>query len=239
LLVVGGKTVRTNVYVDGFNLYYGAGKYTAYKWLDLAALCNRLLPATTTLNYIRYFTAEIADKPDDPQRLQRQRLYLRALRTIPKLTIHLGHYIETPARYRLANPIAGLPDIVDVIKTEEKGSDVNLGAYLLMDAHNGYFDQAIVISNDSDLATPMWMIKKVFGLPIGVWNPHSKATCDRWNAAHPECAPRTPHPSNKLKKASKFRHSISSDGADSDVALCQFPEELTDPTGTFRRPKDW
>ena len=116
----GSRTVRTNVYVDGFNLYYGAGKYTAYKWLDLAALCNRLLPATATLNYIRYFTAEIADKPDDPQRLQRQRLYLRALGTIPKLSVHLGHYIETPARYPLVQPIAGLPDRVDVIKTRKR-----------------------------------------------------------------------------------------------------------------------
>jgi hypothetical protein len=239
LLVVRGKTVRTNVYVDGFNLYYGAGKYTPYKWLDLAALCNRLLPATTTLNYIRYFTAEIADDPSDPQRLQRQRLYLRALRTTPNLTIHLGHYIETPARMRLANPVAGEPDIVDVIKTEEKGSDVNLGAWLLLDAHNGYFDQAIVISNDSDLATPIWMIKKVFGLSIGVWNPHSKATCDRWNAAHPGCHPRTPHPSYKLKKAAKFQVAISSDGAESDVAQCQFSEEIKDGTGTFRRPKGW
>ena len=34
--------MRTCVYVDGFNLYYGALKRTPYKWLDLAALMAAL-----------------------------------------------------------------------------------------------------------------------------------------------------------------------------------------------------
>jgi hypothetical protein len=36
--------MRTNVYVGGFNLYYGCLKGTPYQWLDVAALCARLLP---------------------------------------------------------------------------------------------------------------------------------------------------------------------------------------------------
>jgi hypothetical protein len=36
--------MRTNVYVDAFNLYYGCLRGTPYRWLDLAALCRRLLP---------------------------------------------------------------------------------------------------------------------------------------------------------------------------------------------------
>ena len=35
---------RTRVYVDGFNLYYGALKGTRYKWLDPVRLSARLLP---------------------------------------------------------------------------------------------------------------------------------------------------------------------------------------------------
>jgi hypothetical protein len=35
---------RVNIYVDGFNLYYGCCKATPYKWLDLAALAAQLLP---------------------------------------------------------------------------------------------------------------------------------------------------------------------------------------------------
>jgi hypothetical protein len=32
--------LQTNVYIDGFNLYYGCLKGTPYKWLDLDALCR-------------------------------------------------------------------------------------------------------------------------------------------------------------------------------------------------------
>jgi hypothetical protein len=37
-----------------------------------------------------------------------------------------------------------------VIKTEEKGSDVNLATYLLLDAFKQDCEAAVVISNDSD-----------------------------------------------------------------------------------------
>ena len=46
----------TNVYVDAFNLYYGSLKGTPYRWLDLGALCARLL-SKDQINRIRYFTA--------------------------------------------------------------------------------------------------------------------------------------------------------------------------------------
>jgi len=37
-------TIRSIVYIDGFNLYYGALRNTDYKWLDLQTLFQRLLP---------------------------------------------------------------------------------------------------------------------------------------------------------------------------------------------------
>ncbi|MCH8103425.1 MAG: NYN domain-containing protein, partial [Chloroflexi bacterium] len=45
-----------------------------------------------------------------------------------------------------------------MIKTEEKGSDVNLAAHLLNDAWNGLFEVAAVISNDTDLVAPIRMV---------------------------------------------------------------------------------
>ena len=71
-------TLCTIVYIDGFNLYYGALKGSPYKWLDLEALCRRLLPKDE-ISQIRYFTARISARPDDPQQPQRQQTYLRAL----------------------------------------------------------------------------------------------------------------------------------------------------------------
>ena len=37
------SAMRTNVYVDGFNLYYGCLKGTPYKWLNLEVLFDELL----------------------------------------------------------------------------------------------------------------------------------------------------------------------------------------------------
>ena len=49
----------TNVYVDGFNLYYTAVKDTLNKWLVIADLCRRLLPQNT-VNHIYYSTRHVS-----------------------------------------------------------------------------------------------------------------------------------------------------------------------------------
>lgn len=61
-----GHPMATIVYIDGFNLYYGALRGTPYKWLDLEALSQRLLPKDD-VHLVRYFTARITARPDDPQ----------------------------------------------------------------------------------------------------------------------------------------------------------------------------
>jgi len=60
----------TNVYVDGFNLYYGAAKNTPFKWVNLAALCEAVLPGIR-IGHIRYFTALVSAMPGDPDHQQR------------------------------------------------------------------------------------------------------------------------------------------------------------------------
>src|SRR5207247_721364 len=77
-----GVPVRTNVYIDAFNLYYGCLKGTPYKWLDLEALCRILLPKNDVI-HIKYFTARISAQPHDPSKPTRQQTYLRALDTLP------------------------------------------------------------------------------------------------------------------------------------------------------------
>jgi len=36
--------MKANVYVDGFNLYYGAVKNSPYRWLEISTMCRLLLP---------------------------------------------------------------------------------------------------------------------------------------------------------------------------------------------------
>jgi hypothetical protein len=165
--------VKTNVYIDAFNLYYGALRRTAHRWLDINALARHLLP-NHQINRIRYFTARVTVTPGDGdgRQPQRQQFYLRALRTLPNVEIHLGTFLSHPTMMPLATPSAG-QKFVEVIKTEEKGSDVNLATYLLLDAFKDDYEQALVISNDSDLATPIEVVNKKLGKAVGVALPCS------------------------------------------------------------------
>jgi hypothetical protein len=51
--------LRANVYIGGFNFYYGSLKGTKYKWLDFSKLCQLLLP-TNTIGHIRYFPLQLS-----------------------------------------------------------------------------------------------------------------------------------------------------------------------------------
>src|SRR5206468_12438682 len=64
------------------------------------------------------------------------------------------------------------PQRVFVDKTEEKGSDVNLAAHFLRDAFLKNFEIAVLVSNDSDLAEPVRIVRRELGLPVGILNPH-------------------------------------------------------------------
>ncbi len=207
--------MRTNVYVDGFNLYYGAVRGTPYRWLDLARLCRLLLPQHT-VNRIRYFTALIQPRDDDPQQAQRQQAYIRALQTIPNLTVHYGLFLTRPVRMPLASPPPNGPRTVDVLRTEEKGSDVNLATHLLVDGFDSDFELAVIISNDSDLVEPIKIIRARLGLPVGVLNPH-------------------PNQSRALRDAATFYRYIR----EGPLQGSQFPTTISDKTGTITKPPTW
>ena len=209
--------MKTNVYIDGFNLYFRALKNTDWKWLNLAKVAQAIVPRHE-INVIRYFTAVIEQRPGDPQQQRRQQTYLRALRTIPNLSIHYGQF-KTRRKIRpLAEPIPNVPSLVTVIDTEEKGSDVNVATYLLVDGYENQYEQAIVISNDSDLALPIQIVRERLNLSIGVINPDRKTTAPK-----------------ELRDAATFTRVIWP----RTLRQCQFPETLTDSNGTITRPASW
>jgi hypothetical protein len=112
--------MRTVVYVDAFNLYYGAVKDTPYKWLDLQALCRVMIPRNT-VTCIKYFTAKVHPRPGDPGQPTRQSTYLPALQTLPNLQIILGHFLTHVVWMPLEVAVPGQKPFARVIKTEEKG----------------------------------------------------------------------------------------------------------------------
>jgi hypothetical protein len=207
--------VKTNVYVDGFNLYYGAVKGTPHKWLDLAALCARLFPRNQ-IDRIRYFTALVDARPPDPHQPVRQQSYLRALQTTPNLSVHLGSFRTRPVRMTLVHPPKAGPRTAEVWKTEEKGSDVNLASYLLLDAFRGDCEVAIVVSNDADLKEPIAIVKNEVGIKVGVVNPHP------------------PH-----RRSLDLQPTFFKQLRRGPVAASQFPAVMTDARGRFRKPSSW
>jgi hypothetical protein len=221
--------IRTNVYVDGFNLYYGAAKDTPYRWVNIAQLCFEVMPSLN-INRIRYFTALVTARPSNPQTRLRQEIYIRALTTLPNLTVHYGHYLQSTVSMPLAAPRPAGQRFADVIKTEEKGSDVNIATYMLIDAFRQDCDQLVLITNDSDLGEPVRIINKELRIPVGVLNPQTKDTAIR--RARVTGQPLRPaRPSIVLKKAARFNRDISSEGPTSDMALSQFPPVLIDANG--------
>lgn len=207
--------MRTNVYIDGFNFYYGAVKDTPYKWLDLAALCSKLFPRNDIYR-IRYFTALVDARPPDLQQPVRQQTYLRALSTIPNLSVHLGRFQTRSARMRLVRPPRLGPKTAQVWKTEEKGSDVNLASYLLLDAFRRDCEVAIVFSNDADLKAPIDIARNELGMTVGVVNPH-------------------PPKGRSLDLQPTFFKQLRK----GPVAGCQFPIVMTDKQGQFQKPSSW
>jgi uncharacterized LabA/DUF88 family protein len=208
--------MKTILYVDGFNLYYGAVKKTPYKWLNIAKLCRHLLPRNEIIQ-IKYFTALVSARPSDPGQPNRQWLYLRALQTIPNLEIIYGHFLEHETTMPVANPAAGEPKYVRVIKTEEKGSDVNIAAHMVNDGHNKRYEVAVVLSNDSDLAEPVRIVRQELNLPVGVLNPIPA------------------HPSHTLRKYATFVKPIRK----GVLSASQFAPRLKDSDGDFHKPPAW
>lgn len=207
--------MKSFVYIDAFNLYFGCLKRTPYKWLDLSKLCTILLPQHQ-IERIKYFTAHVKALPSSPNAPQRQQVYLRALSTLPALEIIYGHFLSHHVRMPLANPTAGQPRTVEVIKTEEKGSDVNLATYLLHDAYQSRYECAVVISGDSDLLAAVQIVKNELGKPVGVLNPQKR-------------------PSRMLQQHATFYKHIRP----GVLAASQFPKTLRDEHGTFNKPPDW
>lgn len=152
--------LRTYVYIDGFNMYYGALKHSPHKWLDVRAVFKAILRPENEILKIKYFTARVAARPDNPHAPTRQDFYLRAIEAhIPELEIIEGHFIQKPVNMRLVKKLGNI-QYVRVLKSEEKGSDVNLAVQLVNDAWHNRFDCAVVCSNDGDLAEAVRIVKR-------------------------------------------------------------------------------
>jgi uncharacterized LabA/DUF88 family protein len=182
---------RIIVYIDGLNLYHRALQHTTHKWLDLEKLSGAALPGHT-IDRINYYTARVSGRVD-PSSPARQQAYLQALGTLPKVKIHYGNFLVSakwaglvqPPSFKpaIVLPAGAAPKVAWVYKTEEKGSDVNLGVHLVRDAFQGSFQAAAVLTNDTDLCEAIRIVAKEVGLPVILLTPTSQPATSLKNLA--------------------------------------------------------
>ncbi|MBX3141756.1 MAG: NYN domain-containing protein [Trueperaceae bacterium] len=89
------------------------------------------------------------------------------------------------------------------------------GAHLVRDAFLGAFEQAAIITNDSDLAEPVRIVVKEVGLPVILLTPENRPV------------------GSLARLVSDVRHIKPS------LSRCQFPDPVGSTKGPIAKPSDW
>ncbi len=157
----------------------------------------------------------MSDKFDSDQP-RRQQIYLKALQTVSEIEIYYGKFLVHPVRLPLQTSLPDGTRAVWVMKTEEKGSDVNLASHLIHDAHRGAFEAAAVVSSDTDLVEPVRIVSQEIGLPVCLLPPQIEG-------------------SKSLKGAATEVRKIGS----ARLRQAQFPDVIHGSGGEIRKPGSW
>lgn len=204
-----GGILRTRVYVDGYNLYYGCLKGSPHKWLDPLSLFERILPTVTASIgplgaltseldplAVKFFTAPIlekAAKAEDSLRCQER--YHKALNKHlqGRIEIIKGYYSLTQAKAKVIDgqdPKKWPRDCTEtpIWKLEEKQSDVNLAVHAVVDALKGGIEHVVIVTNDTDIETALKMIRQhtiaAVGLIIPTTDRHRQPNISLADHAH-------------------------------------------------------
>lgn len=187
--------LRTRIYVDGYNFYYGCLKGTPYKWLDMMVLFEQHVlpsilvqvdgkPAQSKLNplAIKYFTAMILEKAAKAaDSVSCQARYHSALRKVhpERIQIVEGYYSLLEAKAKIVdaeNPDKWPRECQEILiwKLEEKKSDVSLALQAYHDAMTGEVDQVVIVTNDTDISPALKMIRDHTKVVVGLVVPTRK-----------------------------------------------------------------
>jgi len=145
--------MRVVAFVDGFNLYHAIddlGKQH-YKWLDIRKIVLSFLdPNLHDLVSTYYFSAYATWLPDAHRRHQ---VFVRALE-YSGVTAIMGSFKEKRRQCKTCGS--------GWIAHEEKESDVNLALAIARGAYRNDYDEAFLVTGDSDLAPAIRMVQADF-----------------------------------------------------------------------------
>lgn len=235
--------MRTRVYIDGYNLYYGCLKGTAFKWLDLLALFERhVLPSVTVSGQdqaltsrlepqaIKFFTAPIleqAAKASDSLRCQ-ERYHAALSKHQPgRIDIIKGYYSLTQARPKAIDPVypkkwpRDCTVEVPVWKLEEKQSDVNLALHAFKDALIEGIEHVVIVTNDTDIASALEMIRAHTSAVVGL------------------VIPTRDHQRPPNRDLTRHAHWVRSHITLSELQAAQLPRVIPAASNPVLKPESW
>ena len=105
---------------------------------------------------------------------------------------------------------------MEIAGIEEKGSDVNLATYLLLDGFDDGYELAVVISNDSDLELPVRKARTRLGKQVGVIDPSRRR-------------------SFQLNRAASWYRRLR----EGPLSASLLPDALSDDQGAITKPSGW
>jgi len=224
--------MRTIVYIDGFNFYYGRLKITSYKWLDLFKLFDEQLIRTivpeSELISVKFFTADIKAKFSRLGKKSEtaQRIYHNALIASPgNIEIIKGYYsVERSKPLRYKEP-PDKTDTVEAWKLEEKQTDVNMALSIYHDVVTNSCDQIVICTNDTDLVPALELVREHHNhIKIGSIIPRPKSSS-------------RPASQGIIKLSDWSRSYITDD----ELVASQLPNTIMKPNGrgVYSKPDHW
>lgn len=159
---------RCIIYIDAFNWYYGIFvNRPEWKWLNVQSFFEALRLDEDVVN-IRVFTAIVHPNVHVSPKRDRQKRYLTALKSLPKVEVILGKYQERTVTCQAA----ACPRHLEYLVGEEKKTDVNIAVRLIDDAINQRTDSMVIVSADSDLEPAVeWVRKNLPAIKVSVYIP--------------------------------------------------------------------
>lgn len=231
-------TLRTRVYVDGYNLYYGCLRKTAHKWLDIRSLAAQILttirldvdgmPTTFDLDIlaVKYFTAPILTNfARHEDSVPSQVAYHNALLGHLGSSVSLikGSYAAEPARAH--RHIKGKRpqdcELVDIWRLVEKQSDVALALHAYSDALRAEVDHVVFVTNDTDMVPCLDLIRAHTAAKIGLIVP----TREKIRSVNRGLSDRADW--------------VRSHVRDDELALCQMPPMVRFDGRVVHKPVSW
>ena len=232
------KALKTSIYIDGYNLYYGRLRGTQYKWLDVVALFSRItrsIEPHSQIISVKFFTAPALPKfsRHGKESMRAQNDYHRALEAkYPnKFEKVLGSHVYEKDGTKMPVYVEGnlfdKDNTVRVWRLVEKKTDVNLALSMYRDASKRALDQVVLISNDADTEPAISALMEDFpALKIGMIIPRGPQISGKKGR---------PASSSLINLAHWSRSYIN----DEELISAQLPEQVPTKKKLAKKPIHW